>query len=296
MMTPARVPGTVFKISAAGQFTTLVSFNRTNGASPSARLVEGRDGNFYGTTVAGGPSESGTAFQMKPDGTLTTLTFFNGSNGSNPYGGLVLGSDGNLYGTTAHGGTNGFGTVFQLTTDGVLTILASFKGTDGAYPFSGLVQGTDGILYGTTLSGGTGYDGSINTGYGAVFGITPAGVFTTLALFEGVNGAHPRTELIQGADGSLYGTTFGGGSHGAGNVYRVDLPIAIHLPPQVGNNFSMTWNAVPGRTYQVQYKSEFTQTNWIDIGSVLTATNTVATKTDSMAIDLQRFYRVIEAY
>jgi len=69
MMTPARVPGTVFKISAAGQFTTLVSFNRTNGASPSARLVEGRDGNFYGTTVAGGPSESGTAYQMKPDGT-----------------------------------------------------------------------------------------------------------------------------------------------------------------------------------------------------------------------------------
>jgi len=296
MITPELAPGTVFKISATGQFMNLVSFNRTNGASPSARLVEGRDGNFYGTTVAGGPSELGSAFRMRPDGTLTTLTFFNGSNGSNPYGGLVFGSDGNLYGTTAHGGANGFGTVFRLTPNGLLTTLASFQGTDGAYPFSGLVQGTDGILYGTTLYGGIGYNGSINTGYGAVFGITPAGVFTTLALFEGVNGAHPLTELIQGADGGLYGTTSGGGSHGAGNVYRVDLPIAVHLVPQVGNNFLMTWNAVTGRTYQVQYKSEFTQTNWIDTGSALTATNTVAAKTDLLATEPQRFYRVIELH
>src|SRR5438128_1277274 len=200
MGSPLTVPGTVFKISVDGQFTNLVSFNRTNGASPSARLVEGRDGSFYGTTVAGGTSEAGTAFQMKPDGALRTLTVFNGANGANPYGGLVLGSDGNLYGTTAHGGANGYGTVFQMTTNGLLTTLASFNGSNGAYPFSGLVRCTDGILYGTTQYGGTGYDGSINTGYGAVFGITPTGVFTTLAPFDGSHGAHSLSDLIQRAD------------------------------------------------------------------------------------------------
>ena len=78
------VPGTIFKISVSGDLTTLASFNRTNGASPSGRLVLGIDGNFYGTTVAGGPTEVGTVFQMNPDGTLNTLLSFNGTNGANP--------------------------------------------------------------------------------------------------------------------------------------------------------------------------------------------------------------------
>ena len=56
--------GTVFRIGANGSFTSLFSFNRTNGASPVAELVEGKSGTFYGTTSAGGPHDAGTIFRL----------------------------------------------------------------------------------------------------------------------------------------------------------------------------------------------------------------------------------------
>src|SRR5438128_1129906 len=195
--------GMVFRIASDGSLTSFAEFNGTNGYPfQGGPLVRGLDGNFYGTTFAGGTNVfcRGTIFRLATNGILTGLVSFNGTNGWQPDCGLVLGSDGNLYGTTAHGGANGYGTVFQMTTNGLLTTLASFNGSNGAYPFSGLVRCTDGILYGTTQYGGTGYDGSINTGYGAVFGITPTGVFTTLAPFDGSHGAHSLSDLIQRAD------------------------------------------------------------------------------------------------
>src|SRR5258706_12213817 len=90
----------------AGELTKVVSFNGTNGSSPEAGLLEGSDGNFYGTTSAGGASNKGTVFKVTPAGELTTLVSFNGSNGSNPQAGLVEGSDGNFYGTTKSGGAS----------------------------------------------------------------------------------------------------------------------------------------------------------------------------------------------
>lgn len=118
--------GTVFKISTNGVLTTLVSFTGTNGSYPCARLAQGSDGNFYGTTDGGGTGSAGTVFKMTPAGVLTTLVSFNGANGNNPQGGLVQGTDGNFYGTTEYGGTNGRGTVFLVTTNGTLTTLVSF--------------------------------------------------------------------------------------------------------------------------------------------------------------------------
>ena len=294
MGSPILVPGTIFKISVSGDLTTLASFNRTNGASPSGRLVLGIDGNFYGTTVAGGPTEVGTVFQMNPDGTLNTLLSFNGTNGANPYGGMVQGTDGDLYGTTAHGGANGYGTVFRVKPDGTLTTLFSFNGTNGAYPFAGLIQGSGGILYGSTQYGGSGYDGSINTGYGTVLGITTNGVLVTLGLFNGTNGAHPVTGLVQGSDGNLYGTTSGGGSHGAGNIYRVELPIVVQIIAQTGSVFALTWNAVSGRSYQAQHNSDCNQTNWNNLGATFTATNGNATAVDYDGAHPQRVYRVLQ--
>src|SRR5438477_8439935 len=294
MGTPLRVPGTIFKMTMSGVITTLASFNRTNGASPSGRLLLGIDGNFYGTTVAGGPNEAGTVFQMKPDGALTTLLLFNGTNGANPYGGLVQGTDGNLYGAASHGGANGCGTVFRIKPDATLTTLFSFNGTNGAYPFAGLIQGSDGILYGSTLSGGSGYDGSLNSGYGTLFGITTNGVLVSLGLFNGTNGAHPVTGLVQGSDVNLYGTTAGGGSHGAGNIYRVELPIVAQIRAQAGNVFALTWNAVSGRSYQAQHKSGCSQTNWSNLGASITATNRTATALDYDGAQAQQFYRVIQ--
>ena len=84
---------------------------------PVAGLVQGSDGNFYGTTQSGGTNGGeGTVFKISPNGALTTLYSFTGGNdGASPQAGLVQGSDGNFYGTTVNGGQGGAGTVFRLT-------------------------------------------------------------------------------------------------------------------------------------------------------------------------------------
>ena len=75
--------GTVFRMTTNGTLTTLASFNYANGASPQAGLVQGADGNFYGTTEDGGYG-NGTVFRMTTNGTLTTLLSFRGTNGTLP--------------------------------------------------------------------------------------------------------------------------------------------------------------------------------------------------------------------
>ena len=175
--------GTVFRITPTGTFTTVYGFCSrlnvaktlrpvcTDGSSPSA-LVQGKDGNLYGTTYAGGvrglPGEvgEGTAFQLTPSGTLTTLYSFcqlaNCADGSDP-GALVQASDGNFYGTTTLGGveddrycTYGCGTFFQLTPGGVLTTgLYDFSRHNGVTP-GGLMQASSGAFYGTARGGGGG--------------------------------------------------------------------------------------------------------------------------------------------
>jgi uncharacterized repeat protein (TIGR03803 family) len=157
--------GTVFKITPAGQFTVLHTFDNTDGSNPLAGPVQATDGNFYGTTSSGGANGDGTVFKITPAGNLTTLYSFcsqtNCTDGANPYAGLVQATDGNFYGTTNKGGTNNDGTVFEITPAGKLTTLHSFDGTDGANPY-GLVQATNGTFYGTTIYGGGAYnDGTV---------------------------------------------------------------------------------------------------------------------------------------
>ena len=129
---------------------------------PGAALVQGTDGNLYGTTAYGGAYGQGTVFQATTNGVLTTLVSFNGTNGAHPSAALLQAGDGNFYGTTAFGGTNGNnGTVFQMTPAGLLTTLLSFYGTNGSQPFAGLIQGSDGNFYGTTVLGGAKNLGSV---------------------------------------------------------------------------------------------------------------------------------------
>ncbi len=162
-----------------------------------------------------------------PAQTFTTLHNFAGSpDGAVPYAGLVQATDGNLYGTTANGGLYNFGAVFQITPTGTLTTLYSFCSqpncTDGGIPWAGLVQANDGNFYGTTTLEGA-------NGEGTVFKITPSGVLTTLHSFTGypTDGYQPSAVLLQGSDGSLYGTTLYGGqsnicmTNGCGTVFKV---------------------------------------------------------------------------
>ena len=202
--------GTVFKITPGGTLTTLHKFDITDGARPGLGLVQGADGDFYGTTSSGGADTSdcsggcGTVFKITSGGTLTTLHSFNDSYYPGP---LVQAADGNFYGTTSFGGTHGNGAVLKITPGGMLTILHNFDFTDGAEPYGALVQGTDGNFYGTTSGGGLGG----GYGYGTVFTITPGGTLTTLHSFDNTDGENPWGGLLQGTDGKFYGTTFGGG-------------------------------------------------------------------------------------
>ena len=150
--------GTVFRISTNGALTSLYSFIGTNdGAIPTAGLVQGNDGCFYGTTRGSFypfpfSDGYGSVFKISTNGALTSLHLFTGgSDGANPETGVVQGSDGNFYGTTFGGGT-----VFRISTNGALTTLGSLTG--GPY---GPVQGSDGDFYGTTFDGGMNGDGSV---------------------------------------------------------------------------------------------------------------------------------------
>ena len=218
--------GTVFKITSSGVKITLYSFaGGKDGAYPAAVLVQGSDGNFYGTTEQGGKTKSGTVFKITSSGVKTTLySFAGGKNGATPYAGLIQDSNGNFYGTTANG-DSGTGTVFTITSSGVQKKLYNFKGgTTGAFPQAGLIQASDGNFYGTTTFGGrTGC--SFDNGCGTVFKITSSGVKpikTTLYRFAGkTDGANPYAGLVQGSDGSFYGTTKNGGLYGSGTVFKI---------------------------------------------------------------------------
>jgi uncharacterized repeat protein (TIGR03803 family) len=206
--------GTVFQMSPAGALTTLFCFDGTNGSNPSAGLVQGSNGNFYGTTFLGGAHGLGTVFEITYAGALTTLVSFNRANGAYPFAGLALGTNGDFYGTTSRGGSGDDGTVFQMTTAGALTTLVSFSGANGSYPFAALVQGTNGVFYGTTVEGG-------ESGDGTIFKMTSAGALTTLISFSGPNGTYCVGGLAQGSDGNFYGTTEGGGAGGGGSVFKM---------------------------------------------------------------------------
>jgi uncharacterized repeat protein (TIGR03803 family) len=196
--------------------TTLVSFSGTNGANPGAGLVQGKDGNFYGTTVVGGANGYGSLFQLTRSGTLATLISFDRTNnGANPGATLVQGSDDAFYGTTEAGGTNNNGTIFKVTTNGTLTTLVSFNGTDGSLPHAPLVQGQDGKFYGTTELGGTNQDGT-------AFQMLTNGTLTSLVSFDNDNnGSSPCAGLVQAADGNFYGAAFLGGTNVHGAMFRL---------------------------------------------------------------------------
>jgi uncharacterized repeat protein (TIGR03803 family) len=217
--------GIVFKITAAGSLTILHNFcsqtNCPDGANPLAGLLQGSDGNLYGTTtVGGGARDSGTVFKITLSGTLTTLHDFDYTQeGAAPSGTLVQASDGNFYGTTYLGGASNNGTVFKMTPSGTLTTLYSFCSqlscADGRVPYAGLLQASDGNFYGTTYQGGGATD------YGTVFAITPSGTLTTLHIFTGADGSYPYAGLIQTANGNFYGATKAGGTNNAGTVFSL---------------------------------------------------------------------------
>ncbi len=219
-------------VSPAQTFTTLTQFDETNGRNPNGALIQGTDGNFYGTTLSGGRQfNGGSIFTMTPAGTLTTLYFTCAEScGVIANAPVIQGTDGNFYGTFLYGGTPrtgcdnwGCGTVFKIVPGAKhLTVLHHFSGADGYFPQSGLTEGTDGNFYGTT--GGSDFVG-LPTDGGTIYRITPTGKLATLYTFcaqpKCSDGRQPAAALVQGTDGSFYGTTNSGGEFGDGTIFKI---------------------------------------------------------------------------
>jgi uncharacterized repeat protein (TIGR03803 family) len=190
---------------------------------PMTILAQGRDGNLYGTSTAGGANGYGTVFQLTPAGRVQVVHSFNGRDGSIgsaasivSSNGLTLGTDGSFYGTTFAGGESVQGVIFKISTDGTFTMLHNFVGGEGCCATSPPIQGKDGNLYGVTGNG----NGSTANFDGAVYKITPAGTLTILYRFDNSNPA--PVALTLGTDGNFYGTTLGRGSGPVGGtVFKI---------------------------------------------------------------------------
>jgi uncharacterized repeat protein (TIGR03803 family) len=279
--------GTVFKITPSGAFSTIYSFcsqqNCADGAEPGAGLIQANDGALYGTTQVGGTHSQGTVFKITPDGSLTTVHNFcsqaNCADGALSAAALIQVADGSLYGTTERGGihnsrcgTGGCGTIFRISPSGAFSVLYSFCSlpscVDGAGPQAALLQASDENFYGTTNEGGAN-----GLAYGTAFRITPGGTLTTLYSFcaerDCADGAFPIAPLIQARDGSLWGTTTGGGlGLASGTIFRIspsgtlapiyyfcslpqcsdgESPNGALLQGRDGNFYGTTGSGAPGR-------------------------------------------------
>jgi len=276
---PGQTNGTIFKITPAGVLTTLHSFSGSDGAFPNG-LVQGTDGNFYGTTQQCGANSAhlinaGTVFKMTRSGKVTTLYNFcsqpSCTDGGTPGSAPIQALDGNFYGTTFGGGLSGGGVVYKITPKGKYTVLADVGGS----PSGPLVQASDGNFYGTAArahsafkmaSDGTltplGFVGSYpyaglaeatdgnfyGTAYGSntLFELTPDDIVTTLYTFclvDCTDGNAPLAGLMQRTDGSLYGTTVAGGTSNDGTIFS----LSVGLGPFVQ---AVTYSGKVGKTIQ----------------------------------------------
>jgi uncharacterized repeat protein (TIGR03803 family) len=216
--------GTIFKISTSGTFSQLYSFsNIEDGANPTADLIQGIDGDFYG-------GSNGAVFKITSSGSFTLL------NGGYYYPKtLFQTADGSLFGTAYYGGytasssCNACGMIFKMSTNGDLSVLYSFhQGGDGANPSAPLILASDGNFYGTAN-----YGGAINTncpsGCGTLYQMTPSGAFSLLYSFNKTDGSKPG-QLLQASDGNVYGLTAAGGTNNSGTFFKLSSTFALPKP------------------------------------------------------------------
>lgn len=207
-------------LAQAQTVSTIYNFtdSPTSGANPwYVTLVQGTNGNFYGTTYNGGKYVSGTIFDVTPGGQQKILYSFGGSanDGAYPTGGLTLGTDGNFYGTTQQGGSESQGIIFKITPTGTYTILHNFNAfIDGAFPWGPPILASDGNFYGTSSGGGP-------NDRGLVYKITSSGTFSEVYRFDVAHGYSPVAPPTQGADGFLYIPVVQGGTYFCGTIVQI---------------------------------------------------------------------------
>lgn len=221
--------GTIFKLDAHGEFSSLYSFgHRPEGAFPTAGLVEGNDGFFYGITEYGGKYDDGTIFKVTQSGIVTILHSFDFfDDGAQPVARLVQATDEDFYGITTTGGSDQQGTIFKIAPSGSFSNVYNFNGNDGSGSQSGLLQGTNGLLYGTTATGGS-------NNFGTLFSLDMGlGPFVTFIRGSGKIG---RTGAIlgQGFIGATYVSLNG---TPVGFTVVSDTCISATIPPGAATGY-----------------------------------------------------------
>jgi uncharacterized repeat protein (TIGR03803 family) len=293
--------GTVFRLTPAGNLTTLYSFcaqpNCADGAVPGAPLIQATNGDFYGTTEQGGAhiqTPGGTIFKISPGGDLTILYDFcsqpNCTDGAVPIAPLIQAANENLYGTTSGNfGTTDPGTVFEITPSGRLTTLYNFAngGTNGGTdPEGALIQATNGDFYGTTVSGGT-------SGLGTAFALTPGGILTTLYSFCSADetctdGAGPFAALLQATSGEFYGTTTSGQYGHGGTIFSLNVGLGSFVALQtstgeVGAKVTILGTNLTGTT-SVTFNGTAAMFNVNSTGSAITTSVPTGATTGSVQV------------
>jgi len=230
--------------SPAQTYTTLASCVYATGSDPIGGLVQGFDGNLYGTAFQGGNVDSGTVYKVTLDGTFTVVYYFSTPGPNRPLATLVQGTDGKLYGTTYQGigtgcGGYGCGTVFSVAPGGVFNVLHNLSDAEGEVPLS-LVQAARGDLYGVARQGGT--SSSCQFGCGTIFKITPSGALTIVHNFDQADGDSPIGALVQGFNGELLGVTnYGGAGSNFGTIFQLGAGGAL----QTLNSFGSARQSYP---------------------------------------------------
>ena len=253
--------GTIYKMSPAGDLTTLYSFTGgSDGRFPETGLtLDPATGDLYGTTDSGGANGYGGVFKYTSAGVLAVLhDFLPSTDGSSPQATLTRDAQGNFYGTTNQDGSLGNGTIFEVTADGGFQVLHTFKASEGGGPIGRLLlHGTD--LYGTTTGGGSGSGtiyqldlggtftvlqtpndgegmigglardhkgnlyGNYSIGPGFVYVVTPDNTMRPLYTFTGgSDGSYPGGDILLTKKHELYGTTAYGGTGDNGTIFRLD--------------------------------------------------------------------------
>jgi uncharacterized repeat protein (TIGR03803 family) len=221
--------GTVFELSNKGKESVLYNFTGgTDGANPLSGVTMSAEGRLYGTTSAGGTYTYGTVFELISSAATQSKrweekilhNFTHQNDGDVPYAGLILDKVGNLYGAATGGGANGGGTIFELTpsVDGWnFNVLSGLPGWDISGAFQNIFLDSSGNIWGTTHCDGTYQAGTVYelTNSGGTWNYVPMYTFT------GTDGLFSFSNLVLDKQGNVYGTTWGGGSHNFGIVFKV---------------------------------------------------------------------------
>ena len=310
--------GGVFKISPQGNLTVLHSFSGTpDGQTPKGAIIQASDGNFYGTTEAGGANGFGSIYKMTPSGALTIIHSFNEDQfGLHPLAGLVQATDGKFYGAAASLGS--FGVIFQITSNGTYAVLVSLTnvaGADpGANPQVSLFQHTNGTLYGDTYGGGSQIEGvvySLGMGLGPFVsfvgplfegkvgktieilgqgftGTTKVSFNGTSASFTVVSDTYMTASVPTGATTGFVTVTTPGGSRKSNRRFLVMPTVLSFGPPSgpVGTVVTITGNSLT-QTLGVGFGDYIPAKFTVNSDTQVTATVPTGAKTGPVGVETQ---------